>query len=128
MIRSIASKLPETGILSGFMAGLAAAVVICVLYHTHGRQTVATVNVTGLINEFVQYESAQKLPPKKIRADVRQFGCTLEKNINQFAKKHRVILLPKEAVVAGAMDYTGLLRKEMKKIPAGSMQFQPDRE
>lgn len=113
MIKALTDKFMETGIVAGFIGGLMAAVLICVIYHSIGRQTVATVNITGLINEFVQHESAEHYAPQKVKTDVRHFGRSLERDISQFSKKHHVILFPKEAVLAGAADYTGVFRKEM---------------
>ena len=111
--KAFTDKLMETGIVVGFMSGLTAAVLICAVYHSFGRQAVATVNITGLINEFVQHESGEHFSPEKVKADVRNFGRSLEKDINRFSKNHHIIIFPKEAVVAGAADYTGLFRKKM---------------
>ena len=127
MIKALAGRCMETGAVVGFMAGLAAAVLICVLYHSIGRQTVATVNITGLINEFVQYESAQNYPPEKVKKDVRNFGRSLERDISRFAKKHHVILLPKEAVIAGTVDYTREFRKEIAAKNTKNIPAYPDR-
>lgn len=100
----------------GFVAGLLGACLIFGVYHSFGQQKmqkIATVDISGIIGEFAQHEALQNFPPEKVRADIIHFGRSIEMGIKRFAKSHHVILLPKEAVIAGAVDYTNVFRNEM---------------
>jgi len=107
--------LKNTG---GFIAGLLGAALIFALYHTPGQQKIGTVNITQMIDGFVQHESVQSLPPQTVKADVQQFGHKLEQEMQHFAQQHHLLLLPREAVIAGAQDYTAAIQKSMREQSA----------
>jgi type-F conjugative transfer system protein TrbI len=72
---------------------------------------VGVVNITGIINQFVKLQAQQNLPATQVKAHVQSFGHRLEISLHQIAHEQHVVLLPSEAVIAGAKDYTPQLQK-----------------
>ncbi len=66
----------------------------------------ATVDMTGIIHRFVKMESMQSLSADQHQAHVHDFSTQLETTLKEVAKEKHVILMPKEAVIAGGLDLT----------------------
>ncbi|CAM4391247.1 MAG: hypothetical protein LEGION0398_MBIBDBAK_00173 [Legionellaceae bacterium] len=94
---------------------LCMAIVISGLHKQH-KPEIATINITRVINGFVKEEAQKNLSSDTKKAHVKAFGKRLEKSLLKIAHDKQVVLLPSEAVIAGASDYTSLLLKEMKGV------------
>jgi hypothetical protein len=80
---------------------------------------IATVNVTGIVREFVQSQTKLNLPPKALEQHVKSFGHQLESTLKTLSNEYHVILMPQEAVIAGAQDLTPLVRQQLAdEVPA----------
>ena len=94
--------------LTSTLFGMIGALIITVMMHmmVAPPTSFATVNITGLVGQFVQLEAKRNVPPDQLRREVKQYGATLERELKSFAKQKHLVLLPTEAVIAGAHDYT----------------------
>ena len=66
----------------------------------------ATVDMTGLMYQFVKNEASASASLVQKRAEIRAFSQQLELVLKEIAKEQHVILVPKEAVIAGSHDVT----------------------
>jgi len=79
---------------------------------------IATVDVTRLTQNFIKEEQAKNISQDTLKQDAALFGKQLEKTIKQFAENNHLVLLPKEAVIAGSKDYTRVIAKAMSQSSA----------
>jgi hypothetical protein len=77
---------------------------------------VATVNITGIVNAYVKNLAKANVDPNAASEDIKQFAAQLQSNIQILSKKKGVVILPSEAVIAGAKDLTPALIKRMPSI------------
>jgi hypothetical protein len=75
---------------------------------------IATVDITGIANRFVAQEAKQNLPANILKQRVNAFGQALESSVDLVAKQKKLVLMPKEAVMAGAKDITGVVEKDVQ--------------
>jgi hypothetical protein len=74
---------------------------------------IATVNITAIVHEFVETQAKRRLPPDVLKKEVNRFATQLAPILNRIAKEHHVILLPQQAILAGAPDFTPLVKKHL---------------
>ncbi len=86
-------------------------------YLSVNRQ-VAIVDITGLIHQFVKMELTQSDSPAKHQQRIHAFSAQLEATLQTVAKENHVILVPKEAVIAGGIDLTPEVSKRLEKSDA----------
>ena len=99
-----------------FVNGMSGALLILCLYYTViPYQKIGTVHVTGIIDQFIKENATKAISPNQLKVKVRLFGQTLEKILQVLSKKEHVLLLPREAVMAGSVDYTPLVLVQLKK-------------
>lgn len=91
-------------VLLGMLGAL--IVLLAVECFTPSHQKIATVDITGLTQQFIEDSHAKNLSKDELKNETVIFGKTLEKTIKQFAYQHNLIIVPKEAVMAGGQDYT----------------------
>ena len=78
----------------------------------------ATVDITGIIHQFVKMESTQSDSPAQHQERIHAFSAQLESTLQTVAKENHVILVPKEAVIAGGIDLTPEVSKRLEKSDA----------
>jgi hypothetical protein len=105
-------------------------VVVTCFFIPRPMPSIGVVNITGIINDFVATESKAAISPTDLRAKVKLFGNTLEKIVNDISVKKRIVLMPSEAVIAGAKDYTEevqiLLARAIKNSPQEKQRLPQD--
>ena len=79
------------------------------------KNTIATVHLTTLIQQQVKRLARTNMPQAEIKKRLILFANTLDKTIKQMAKEHNMIIMPSEAVIAGAEDVTPELAKRLEK-------------
>ncbi len=89
--------------------------LLCIFNHSQ-KQRIGVVNITGLVEEFVKVQANNKLPQEEIRKNIRTFGVSLEKVLHEVSVKKNVVLMPAEAVIVGAVDYTQEVQNYLSKI------------
>jgi hypothetical protein len=74
------------------------------------------VNITGMIDQFIKSEAQNNLSPNILRKEVKKYGVHLNHELQEFSVKNHIILLPSEAVIAGAHDYTALINHKIQSL------------
>jgi hypothetical protein len=99
---------------------IGALIVFCIAsYLTPAAKQIATIDVLAITQQFVKSERDKNISEEAIKKDSIVFGQQLEKTIKQFSKNHpQVVLLPKEAVMAGGEDYTAVVTKYLQNALA----------
>jgi hypothetical protein len=92
----------------GYLSGFLGALTIMVTFHlfVDKPNKIGTVNITGIVDQFVKQESNKNVPPDKLKKEVKAFGRQLETDLTKFSKRYHVVLMPSEAIIAGSEDYT----------------------
>ena len=79
-----------------------------------GGPRVGTVRLNDLTAEFYAGAVQNADSPEAAAQAARDWGMRLETALDMVARGHGVVLLPVEAVAAGAVDYTADVRAEMR--------------
>jgi len=94
---------------------LGCAIVMGLMHIMHpSSSTLGTVDITGIINQFIKLESAKNDSPDVVKEDVRAFAHQLEMTLRQLAKEKHLVLLLRDAVSAGGQDYTDVVNQRMQ--------------
>jgi Type-F conjugative transfer system protein (TrbI_Ftype) len=96
----------------GLGAAIGFMLLLCKLVPLH-TQTLATVDVTGLVRQFVRSQANLNLPHETREQQVKAFGHQLETTLKAIAKERHVVLMPQEAVISGAVDLTPLVKARL---------------
>jgi hypothetical protein len=96
---------------------LGASIVLIILHIIEPVQTprVASVDITGIVNQFIKAQTADHLSTQALQARVNQFGSNLESTLKLLADKQHMVLLPQEAVIAGTVDLTPQVQKILQQ-------------
>ena len=79
--------------------------------------SLATVDMTSLIQSFVKTESTRSGSLAEHHEQVRAFSQQLDQALQAVAQQQHVILVPKEAVIAGAVqDLTPQVRQHLTAL------------
>ena len=122
MLSTFNFQLGRYSLLSVLMGMCGAAIVLLLFHVLEPPQRVATVDVTGIITRFVKKEANSPLSKSEIEKKVNVFGQTLDNTLKTMARNQQLILLPKEAVIAGTQDVT---REIETKVVASLNSDQP---
>lgn len=85
-------------------------------YMAYKEPRIGVVNITGIADEFVKAQSQSNLSSEELKQRVYLFGATLEKVLHDVSAKKRLVLIPAEAVISGAKDYTQEVRQQISQI------------
>ena len=104
-----------------FITGVMGAAFLLLIVHLiYPPFAVATVDVSDMINGFVKTEAQAKRPAEDMQKRVQAFGQALDAALKTVARKQHVVLLPKEAVIAGAKDVSQQIEAQVRaQLPAG---------
>ena len=78
------------------------------------RPQIGVVNITGIVDQFIQQEALKNLSPEDLQKEVGRFGKQLNKELQEFSKNRHMIVFPSEAIIAGANDYTGVIYQKFR--------------
>ena len=102
-----------SALLQVLLGVLGATIVQCILVHSAPK--VVTVDITGMIKGFESEIIQQKLEPAELKKNIMRFGQSMNSVLIDYAKNHNYVIVPKEAVIAGAHDDTDLIKILIKK-------------
>ena len=89
---------------------LGAMLIVFIAHEMHPEQKkIATVNITKIIKQFTQTEAKKSISEEALKNETKTFGKHLEEALKTFSRKHHLILVPTEAVIAGCDDYTNVI-------------------
>ena len=94
---------------------LSALVMLCLFHFFMPSQKIGTVNVTGMLDQYIKESAKKTMSSDELKRNVHLFGQTLEETLQAISKKEQVLLLPREAVIAGSVDYTSVVSEHLKK-------------
>lgn len=98
---------------------LISLLMVFMFTHYHPVNTpLATVDITGIINQFVKTESAQSDSPTQHQKRIHAFSAQLEATLQTVAHEKHVILVPKEAVITGSLDFTTEVAERLSLLPS----------
>ena len=91
------------------------------IYDYYNKTRIGSVNITGIADEFIKVQAQSGVSPEELKKRVQTFGISLEKILHDLGAKKRVVLMPAEAIITGAKDYTQevqqALSKALKTLP-----------
>jgi hypothetical protein len=92
--------------------------------------TLATVDVTGIVQQFVRSQATLNLPPKVLEQRVNAFGHQMEATLKSLAQERHLLLLPQEAVISGAVDVTSVVKERLPTHHTDTMWYEnrPNKE
>lgn len=102
-------------IASQLFFGMAGALFIHLILMHKTPRAIATVNIIGLEDSFVREIENLHLNPAEMEKKVMSFANTLNKTVIEIAKQKNVVLLPREAVIAGSPDFTEEIASQVKR-------------
>jgi len=95
--------------------GLMSLCMISLIHFSRPTMTIATVNVTGMVNSFVKETAQQNLTMEQKQQKVDQFGKSMQHVLDALAKERHIVIVMSEAVIAGATDLTPEIMLSIKK-------------
>lgn len=121
MFKQVLSKLkiffsssPHISWIVGISIGL--CVLIFILNgNSFVRPTVATVDITGIVQQFVQSQTKLNLSKSELQKRVNVFGHQLEVILQDLSSEKHLVLMPQEAVLAGSTDLTPQVMQCLEK-------------
>lgn len=79
------------------------------------QQRTVSIDINAIITDFIAINKNLNLSEAELNAVVDKFSANLGKFISERAKNEHLIILPKQAVVAGAKDYTHIIKTDVLK-------------
>lgn len=94
---------------------LIGVVVIQFAYFYRPQAAIATVNITGMVSSFVKETAQQNLSMEEKQQKVNKFGQSMQRVMEDMAKRKHIVIMPNEAVIAGSPDLTEEVMAQIKK-------------
>lgn len=92
------------------LAAITSSLLTSTLFHALTQPPrIATVDVGRVTMLFVDKEAKKHHSEEQKKKAIKAFSASLEKSLQQIADKNALVLLPKEAVFKGSLDYTEAL-------------------
>lgn len=100
---------------SSFLFGIVGSITIYFFTHFMFSDPVkvGTVNITSLVDRFIKHEAQKNLSKDELQKEVKTFSFLLNQKLNEFSKVKNIVLLPREAVLTGAPDYTNVIQTQL---------------
>lgn len=97
-------------ILSWLIALMTSLVTVFIYPH---QPDIATVDISAITTDFIKEEAKKAQSTDEKEEAIRAYSHALESAIETLVSKKNVVLVPKEAVIKGASDYTLALKRLM---------------
>lgn len=104
-------------ILIGALSGILGAALLWGV-QTLTRQEpprIATLDVRALMDEEITRVAKSTLTPQQAAVQVKRYGVQLSQMISGVAKERNLVIMPAQAVMAGAVDVTPLLKAKLSQ-------------
>lgn len=97
-----------------FFVSLITALFTSILLNTYiVQQRIGTVDIVKITSLFIQQEATKNHTHAEKEQAIKAFSASLENSLARLAERHSLILMPKEAVIKGSVDYTDKLTEMM---------------
>jgi hypothetical protein len=114
MFKNLMNKEMMVQAFSQLFFGMLGALLIVLMTHKV-TPTIATVNLTGLEDSFIQETSRQAISEAEKKQKVEIFAKTLNQTVAQLAKEKHLIFMPSQAVISDTPDFTQEVAKQIKR-------------
>ena len=94
--------------------GILGALIVQFIF-MYSNQKIVTVDVIGIVESFKNEILKQNLSKDELTQKVTRFGESLNSTVSTYAEKQHVLIVPKEAVIAGNTDKTDEVKAIIKK-------------
>jgi c-di-AMP phosphodiesterase-like protein len=99
------------------MALITGLTVLIFLMFGHCTQnsslSVVTVDVPSIVNSFIEKNNKKELGADEVVVLVDGFSEKLSNHINKISKERSVVVIPKQATIAGGYDITQEIKNEV---------------
>ena len=82
--------------------------------HKHVDTNLVMVDVQGITDHFIHDQASKNYDEATLRRHVKAFSQRLDRSLNRLAAQNKVIIVPREAVLAGGKDLTGLIVEQLQ--------------
>ena len=89
------------------------------------RPNVATIDLTGIIHQYTQAIAQKTNSRSSMKSHMRAFSQHLSRTLQFVATEHHVVLMPRQAVVSGAADYTDEVVRRLTQQMHQAAQVKP---
>ena len=103
----------KTSIVTALGGVVVGALLVFSLGHT-SSQTIYTVDVNSIIGAYIKSSSKHHSDLNDGKRAVEAFSRQLDSILNDIARHDKAIILPQQAVFAGAKDITSIVRRRME--------------
>lgn len=103
-------------ILIGALSGILGAALLwgVQMLARQAPPRIATLDVRALMDEEITRAAKSTLTPQEAAVWVKRYGAQLSQMISGVAKERNLVIVPAQAVMAGAVDVTPLLKKLLR--------------
>lgn len=109
-------KFIETNKISLSVLLINCVLIAGLLTFQHTSPTkIGMVNITAMVNSFIKETAQQSLSADEKQKKIAQFSDALQKVMTTEASEKNMVLIPSEAVIAGATDMTKEVMMAIKK-------------
>jgi hypothetical protein len=118
MLTKIKELTKDTRIKKYITIGISQLIITIIVlwcYDTFFKQRIGVVNITGITEEFIKTQSRGNNFPEELKRRVHAFALSLEKELHIISARKKAALLPAEAVIIGAKDYTEEVQRYLSK-------------
>lgn len=77
-------------------------------------QTVS-IDTNSIVAEFIQINKGKSISEIELNIMVDKFSANLGKIIEERASTEHLVILPKQAIIAGGKDYTNIIKTDVLK-------------
>lgn len=121
LLRQTTKREMNYCIVGSIISQVIIIITVLFVYVFSYKTSIGVVNITGIADEFIKVQARSGVSPEELKKRVRVFGASLEKVLHDVGAKKHVILMPAEAVITGAEDYTqevhASLSQAIQKVP-----------
>lgn len=100
------SKTFQQMVLVAFVTSLVMNAIFHVVFK---KPTIATVDIVAITSEFIKKEAQKNHAEDEKKVAIQVFSHRLETALTTLTQKKNLVLLPREAVIKGGVDYTQTL-------------------
>ena len=100
------------------MIGALLVIIFIAKPYASSEPKIFVVNVTEIVDRFIKSQTPLNLPDDELRQRVKLFSSTLEQELKQTAFQNKTLIMPSQAVIAGAYDLTYEITKKLDKTLA----------
>lgn len=87
------------------ISGMIGALMMQFIFTKHNA-VIATIDITNMTQSYIKEIANQSLPMQQKQERINRFATLLTKYTKQLSRQKNVVLLPREAVIAGGNDFT----------------------